>query len=415
MRRKRVLLLAYRFPPDPAPGTWRAAALARYLPQFGWEATVITRHPGDGSVDARIEAVEDVGVAMQNSIRSQFVRAGASERSPLRAALRAAKEAVMIPDRFAMWVPKAVVRGLQVAREQPHHAIIGTMPPLSVIVASTILGARTGLPWIADYRDPWTGNPYSHNGPTRRALEAVLERRLLATAAAVTTISPSIAENLRKLSMRSDARVLPHAYDLDGRGDENVTPTRFDLCYTGSMYHGTRTPDLLFEALRRLKAENHPAVAGVHVDFYGPDSANVDVSAQRHDVEAMVTRHGQVPRADALRAQRSAAVLLVFLNMDPATSGELGSKYLEYLAAGRPMLVLGPPNSVLRDIVVRNRLGWFASNAEETKAALQAAYARYATGDVELHVDPNAFLSTLDLAGRFAELLDEVVAYRKTA
>jgi hypothetical protein len=109
-----------------------------------------------------------------------------------------------------------------------------------------------------------------------------------------------------------------------------------------------------------------------------------------------------------MRAQRSAAALLIFLNMDPATGQEMGSKVLEYLGARRPIIAFGPPNSVMRDFIRRNRLGWFASNVEEAQDALRCAYGRFAAGTYELTIDSRAFPSATDLARAFAERLDAV-------
>jgi hypothetical protein len=115
-----------------------------------------------------------------------------------------------------------------------------------------------------------------------------------------------------------------------------------------------------------------------------------------------------------MRAQRSAAALLVFLNMDPATGTELGSKILEYLGARRPIIAFGPANSVMRDFIRRNRLGWFASNVEEAKHALSAAHARFAAGTYELSIDSRAFPTAIDLARAFAERLDAVTSGRSS-
>jgi hypothetical protein len=113
-----------------------------------------------------------------------------------------------------------------------------------------------------------------------------------------------------------------------------------------------------------------------------------------------------------MHAQRAAAALLIFLNMDPATAGETGSKYLEYLGARRPILAFGPPNSALREAIVSNRLGWFASNAQEAMDALRAAYSRYVSGRYEATIDERAFPSAPELAGRFAECLDAALNAR---
>jgi hypothetical protein len=107
-----------------------------------------------------------------------------------------------------------------------------------------------------------------------------------------------------------------------------------------------------------------------------------------------------------MRAQSASAALLLFLSMNPATANETGSKYLEYLGARRAMLVFGPSNSVMRNTVERNRLGWFASNVEDAIDAVKSAYERYANGQYDFTGDPSSLLSARDLARAFAYRLD---------
>jgi alkanesulfonate monooxygenase SsuD/methylene tetrahydromethanopterin reductase-like flavin-dependent oxidoreductase (luciferase family) len=76
------------------------------------------------------------------------------------------------------------------------------------------------------------------------------------------------------------------------------------------------------------------------------------------------------------------------------------------LGARRPIIVFGPQNSVMRDIIRRHRLGWFASNVDEAQEALRAAYARFTAGTYELTVDSRVFPTANDLAQRFAQVLD---------
>jgi hypothetical protein len=98
--------------------------------------------------------------------------------------------------------------------------------------------------------------------------------------------------------------------------------------------------------------------------------------------------------------------LLILLNVDPRTAQETGSKYLEYLAAKRPILVCGPPQSVMRDLVASCGLGWFASNVIEAKSALCTAYARYEAGDFEWQANTSILPSARDLARNFAQQLE---------
>jgi hypothetical protein len=174
------------------------------------------------------------------------------------------------------------------------------------------------------------------------------------------------------------------------------------------MYDGKRSPELLFEALRVLRDRGEPA-GDARVHFYGPNSEFVRDVARRYGLAESVVCHGTIPRCEALLSQRAAAALLIFLNMDPATGNEMGSKYLEYLGARRPILAFGPPNSVMRGFTHEHRLGWFAASVDEATNALREAHERFVAGDFELPVDPVAFPSARELAQRFARVLDGAI------
>ncbi len=298
---------------------------------------------------------------------------------------------------------------LSLLRTERYDAIMSTAHPPSVHVIGWILARKSGLPWIADYRDPWAGNAYLRRGPVRTLMERLLERGMLHRANAITTISEPIAGMLRAFHRRRDVQVIPNAYDAsDWDAVPKVEPSRFDLCFTGSMYDGKRSPALLFEALSQLRTENHPAAQAARVHFYGRNSDNVIGCATQHGVNLLVRCHGIVPRLQAMRAQRAASVLLIFLNDDPATSHEMGSKYLEYLGARRPILAFGPAKSVMRAFIENNRLGWFASTIEEAKAALREAYSRFESGAFDVTVNTREIPSSRELAATFAGILDAI-------
>lgn len=408
---KRVLLIAHVFPPEPSPGAVRPGYLARYLPQFGWEATVLTQSSGTPPFPARVASTGAVVSPLESRFRASITSKARDPYSPLRRHLRAAKELLLFPDATAPWIPAARRLGSNLLRLEHFDAILSTALPATVHVVAAQLARKSGLPWIADYRDPWAGNAYVKRGPVRTFLEERLEQRLLRAAHTITTISRPIAEHLGAFHGRQTVHVIPNAYDpAEWDALPDLRPSRFDLCYTGSMYDGRRSPDLLFEAIAAMRTERDPAAHSARVHFYGRNSDNVAQSAVRFGVTLQVREHGMVPRAQAMRAQRCAAALLIFLNMDPATGTEMGSKFLEYVGARRQIIAFGPENSVMREFIRRNRLGWFASNVNEAKAALRAAHARFVAGTYELSVDSRAFPTATDLARRFAERLDAAVA-----
>lgn len=400
----RLLLVAYSFPPDPVPGALRPGYIAQYLPQFGWEVTILTHSSAEPPFPARVVRV---GARASSSAASPARKR--PRDSTMRAILRAIRNAVIFPDEMAPWILPAIARGLRVLRNERFDAILTTALPTSAHVVGACLSALTRTPWIADYRDAWSGNPYMPWGPVKRRLQRVAEKAAVGRAAQLTTVSEPIAEHLRSLHQKP-VSVIENAYDTaEWEAIPDAAPQGFDLVYTGTMYAGKRSAEPLFAAVAQLRSEGNALADAVRVHFYGHNNEQVMDEAALHGVADCVRLHGVVPRVEAMRAQRKAAGLLIFLNMDAATAGERGSKYLEYIGARRAMLVFGPPASVMRETVERGGLGWFASDAAGAKSALQALYERYSGGLYELRSDASFVPSSIDLARMFAACLDRAV------
>ncbi|MFW6085526.1 MAG: hypothetical protein ACODAA_09950, partial [Gemmatimonadota bacterium] len=212
---KKVLIVAYHFPPSNAVGALRPAKFAEYLPEYGWEPIVLA---GDEEVegevqfggleDMEVQVVEawpglrDVARAISKRVRS--LRHGAGRRPTESAHGKGAESAwraeytesgkrqsvlrnllyslMWLPDDRQGWIVPAVCAGTRAVRDARPDVILATSPPHSVQVVGLLIAMFTGLPLVADFRDPWVGNPgtpdFIRAGPTRR-IHDTLEARVL--------------------------------------------------------------------------------------------------------------------------------------------------------------------------------------------------------------------------------------------
>jgi len=413
---KRVLLVAYYFPPQPKAGALRPSYLAKHLAEFGWEPTVLTAEfPGEPDVPCRVVRVRQLG----RSPKMEFTSAPAQPRRQSRAerfARDLGRSIVYFPDDAVGWLWPARSAALALTAAERFDAVISTAPPPSAHFVGRAVSVARRIPWVADYRDLWSGppGPYFDRefGPVRRAISYATERWLLRRASALTAPTEAHRTALAEYFRRPDARLVPNAADLSIW--ERVTappPKEFRFCYAGKLYPNLRTPDLIFAAVARLRAAADPAGMAARFDFYGEDPDLVARSAERFGLREIVGIHGEVDRMAALHAMRSSAVLLLLLN----TAGDLdhieianpGSKILEYAGARRPILAVGSAGNAVEAIMRDSGLGIFAHDEAGCVEAIRSLYAAFAAGAYEpATTEKWRPTSPRDLAAGFASVLD---------
>jgi hypothetical protein len=426
---KRVLLIAYYFPPQPKAGSLRAGYLATHLPEFGWEPTVLTTsYPEQDHSGCRLIATPDWGpdaAKKSASSANADVPAAPNTRSRAGASLREfIKSVVYFPDNHIGWLPTALSAARSIMKEHRFSAVLSTAPPFTGHFVARFAIAGSRIPWIADYRDLWSGPAgadYLHgSGPLRRRIEFGVERRLIRRASSISAPSQSQADALTH-NFNRPVTFIPNAVDLGAwESIPDDPPQSFGICYTGKLWPTLRMPDEVFSAAARLRAAGDPAGVAVHFDFYGEDPELVIESARRYGVGDIVRAHGEVDRPSALRAQRSAAALLLLADTseraDAIQIGNPGSKIFEYAGAKRPILAFGRNNSVMESMLTKNGLGYFARDEDSCMAVIRVLYERYRAGTFAPEVNPDwRPLTPRDMAERFAALLDGAAAIKGEA
>jgi len=211
----RVLIVAFFFPPINVVGSVRPAKFAKFLPEFGWEPTVLTvdnfstrpaTMPLEMSADNVARVVYRDPVAFFIHRLRRPAREGtwegsgtATAKTRLYSVARKIFDinVVRMPDRALPWYLSAVRNGSQVLARQHFDIILSSSPPPTVNLIASTLARRARVPWVADMRDLWTMNHSFHRSQPWQALEENLERRTLKQASRLLTVSPILAEKLR--------------------------------------------------------------------------------------------------------------------------------------------------------------------------------------------------------------------------
>ncbi|MGB3544705.1 glycosyltransferase, partial [Rubrivirga sp.] len=245
---------------------------------------------------------------------------------------------------------------------------------------------RTGTPWVADFRDPWTAINFYDDlpmTPAARALDRRFERNVLRAADAVTTVSPTWARLLeRTAGLKSGSvEVVQNGVDLEDVPAERepVRADAFSLVHVGSLY-ATRDPGVVWRAVRQLRAQGE--VEKLVVRLVGKTDGAVLEAARA--TGAPVEAVPYVTHADAVLEQARAGLLLLSIERFAAEDGMITGKLYEYLASGRPVLGVGPVEGDAAALLAETDGGTMhgRDDLESVMATIQRHYDAWASGSV---------------------------------
>ena len=426
----KVLIVTYHFPPRPTVASLRPLGLARYLPEFGWEAVILTAAL-PGKPDSQFEVVEtprrDSAVLgwgkrlfkldSEQPLMAQIAQLKRklkirTERSPLDVLLTVIGEVTAYPDPQKGWRRFAIKAGEDILRQQKIKAMISSSPPVTSHIIAKELKQEFRIPWVADFRDLWTQNYYYPYSPLRRMRERRLELKTLSAADALVTVSQPAADDLRRLHKQKPVHSIPNGFDP---AEVNSTPgnltDKFTITYTGNLYPGKQSPEPLFAALHDLITEGSMDANDIEVRFDGSEAGWIDKQAEHYGLTGIVRQFGTVPREIALKKQRESQLLLLLKWNDTRQAGAYSAKIFEYLAARRPVLAVGGFHDVVSELLDETKAGVSAQTAEEIKTLLLHLYQEYkSTGAVSYsgdEADTNKY-SHREMAKRFASVLDSI-------
>lgn len=377
---KRVLMLAYFFPPSKAAGTFRTLRFVRDLPRFGWEPSVVTVRPRDyvaNDLDpALLHKIPDT-TRVHRAAAPAFHRmykqaietgkrvrgAGAPSRTPgpVGAAAAPAKNAAepgtsirspldlaymlcRTPDIDAGWYWPALLRGIwAVVRDRP-RVVYATGGPWTTFLVARDLARLARLPLVLDYRDPWTLNPaVVRSGNMFEALALRLERTVVRQARLIVANTDVLRETLMQAhgaAVGAKTVVIHNSFDAaDYAGLEPAREDVFTLSYVGAMYDA-HSPEPLLQSLVRLVGERSDLRGRLCVRLVGAGAPRVAARVRELGLEGVVQVGEAVAHAEAVRLQRAAHVLVLLLTVPSDHSTFVPSKLFEYIAANRPILAV---------------------------------------------------------------------------
>ena len=430
---KRVLVIATFFPPAGGIAPTRIASFVRHLPACGWEPAVVTVDWHRGNRKWIDESQNDESLqenvifrAPQPDLRRRsgvhvppLLSWGALRMDPIAVAQQVGDRLrfgeASIGSRFFVRAASRFLRSH--LRTQRYDAILATSPDLNPQAIASEMGARFGIPWVADCRDDYA--VYREGKP--RYVE--VERELLASAAAgLDGVARSRGGDRKngsdarsRLSRTASSRT--RAAGRSSRPSKRTPSTSPTPGRSSTYYPGRHNPATVLEALDLFLARHPGAEGRIALHFFGDTALQpiLDEFTTRFPrLKGVLRDRGRVERADALAAQRSADLLLILAH--PGRKGILTGKVFEYLAARRPILcVPGDGGRTGCPPLRRTKAGAVLPSAQEGAAYLAEAFASWErSGSVPYECDENevARYSRFRLTDRLAKILDHVATQK---
>jgi glycosyltransferase involved in cell wall biosynthesis len=391
---KRVLVLAFDFPPQGGTGTLRVAKFVKYLPQFGWQPIVVcsdaTWNP-DGSLAHDVPPRVPVHrVPWPRLIRSLGPSYSATSSSApggthpsrvrlLRSLLAQSVRHLLVPDVNVLWTHAAWKACIDALRDQPCDAILTTSPPHSIHFVGYRLRSRFNVPWIADFRDAWTADNQAlrRSGRLGFALQRGMEHRILSCCDRAVMVTAPLAQravDTFDARLACKVRTITNGFDPDDFASPPPVLDNgiFSIAFVGNIL-GPQVDNAFPDGLRQALTQSESFRKVARVRFVG--RLDPSYHARLAGLEANVDVHDFVPHSEAIDVMRRSDVLLLILPNTDLARMTFTNKFFEYLAARRPLLAIVPPG-IVSDIVTRERIGMVA-HPDDAQAIARALLAMF--------------------------------------
>ena len=335
----------------------RSVKFVKYLPQFGWVPTVVAADDQyywarDDTLLSDIPPgtrVKRLSPARPHLLYSLFaaITSDAVSRKTL--------DNIFIPDDRIIWALKAALYARTIIREGTIRLIYTTSPPHSAHIAGLILKRMTGLPWVADFRDPWTGD-FRYDPPTRwvRKVHTYCERKILEGADRVICITDSTRHSYITGFGINPGRLVTiyNGFDASDFGVDHrrrdASSSRIVITHSGSFY-GTYFPDTFIHALAEVLNNDADLRKRITMRFIGVMEKGMEERIRRVLPDHCVFS-GYVSHPEAVKAVMESDINLIALPVEERVSYMVSGKLFEYLAAGKPILAIAPRGEAARII-----------------------------------------------------------------
>lgn len=431
---KKVLVITYYWIPAGGSGIQRWLHMTKYLPLFGWQPSIFAPENAHYQVydqelakemlqgidiytcklkDAAALYSRVFGKSKKHKIGQGMTTAG-KKKSLVQQLAFWLRGNIFIPDPRVTWVRPSVKKIVRLIDKEHFDAIVTTGPPHSVHLIGKLVKAKTGILWLADFRDPWSKIDYLEQlSPGRRAMRIIrrLENDVLTSADVVVTIGKTLAGELKDLGAQR-VEVVENGFDpqiLEQKMAEANTKD-FIISHTGVLPN-SRNPQVLWEVLSEKVRNNAAFSERLKIVLAGKVDEGVIVNIEEKGLSNYLQVKGMVSHAEAIEIQQSSAVLLLVVNEAVNAKGIVTGKVFEYMANSRPILAIGPSDGDLSEILKKNNSQVYSYNdIAGVSSFIENVFGRWMSGDSVNTQYPHFMdYSREQLASKIAEILNKKI------
>ena len=428
---KKVLIITYYWPPKGGGGVQRWLKFVKYIRNYGWEPIIYTPDGGgtpvtDESLSKQIpENVETLKTPIWEPFDVYNKLMGSGKKKNYSGLIVEGKKAnwksrlamwirgnLFIPDARKYWIKPSIKFLIEYLKNNKVDAIVSTGPPHSMHIIAMGVKKKMNIPWIADFRDPWTNIDFYDElrlSSWADKKHRKLEKAVLKNADRVVCVTPNWAKDFERIGGRK-IDVITNGYDPEDFSSkvDNLSD-KFSIVHVGSM-NKDRNPKILWDVLKNCCASISSFKEKLEIKLIGQVDFSIVESIKSAGLTKNLKQISFLPHSEVTRELQRSQILLLPINNTPNIAGVVPGKLFEYLGARRPILCIGSLSGdavgMLKECALESVFDF--NDNRGVHDFINSSFKQFSQGKLNFSPKNPEQFSRANLIGQFCELLNQV-------
>ncbi|EPY6472742.1 methyltransferase domain-containing protein [Clostridium sporogenes] len=390
MEKKQVLVVAQIFPPMGGSGVQRTLKFVKYLRKFNWEPVVVTvgdtafNYLKDSTLEGEIpknlqivkfdeklnlnanevtNLIENYTKLIQNEdimLQYKSIINKLSEENNYEDILKT----LLIPDHSSFWAMEVINKIYEFVDFNSIDIIYSTSGPYSDHIIAYFLKEKYNKPWVCDFRDEWTNNPYANFDKNYLGYKMIaqMEKNILEKSNKIITTTPLARKNYIDILNVPKEKIITITNGYDEEDFQNIQLSKeknnkFTIIHNGMLYM-IRTPDTFLMAIKKLIDESRINKNKIEIIFSYTENKDKWINyLKENNMDSIVTFKDYMSHEDSVNLSINSDMLLLIVGPGEKNKGVYTGKIFEYLRMNKPILSLSPKQSVVEELLNENQCG----------------------------------------------------------